>query len=116
MMRCLLALSISVAASGIGEVPVFVKIASTNASVHQNPTHYGPADGCLADEGSIQVASYGVVCAPNKVKSQSGCPTDTPKGATAAPFYLDTPAVKNACTLKCSKDSECGSGSHCQTN
>ena len=54
----------------------------------KNATHYGdPADGCLKDETAVQVQGLGGdFCTPPCTGPlKSTCPTDVPKGVTAAP-------------------------------
>ena len=72
----------------------------------KNTTHYGdPADGCLKDETAVQVQGLGGdFCTPPCTGPlKSTCPTDVPKGVTAAPecALQDQGSGQGYCALVC---------------
>ena len=72
----------------------------------KNATHYGdPADGCLKDETAVQVQGLGGdFCTPPCTGPlKSTCPTDVPKGVTAAPecALQDQGSGQGYCALVC---------------
>ena len=63
-----------------------------------NTFHYGdPADGCMADESSVDPGGIyqSAVCA-KACSSTADCPTDLPPGSTAVPM-----CANQLCVLNC---------------
>eukprot|EP00413_Alexandrium_margalefii_P049476 CAMPEP_0204611152 /NCGR_PEP_ID=MMETSP0661-20131031/61877_1 /ASSEMBLY_ACC=CAM_ASM_000606 /TAXON_ID=109239 /ORGANISM="Alexandrium margalefi, Strain AMGDE01CS-322" /LENGTH=266 /DNA_ID=CAMNT_0051622995 /DNA_START=1 /DNA_END=800 /DNA_ORIENTATION=+ len=88
---------------------------TAEVAVGTNPTHYGdPKTGCESDEEAVRVQGLsGDFCSP-KCSSSGSCPSDVPKGDSAAPqCALRTTTGDKYCALTCKQDSDCGTGA-CQ--
>jgi len=88
-------------------IPEFDVVALTDG------THYGdPSTGCQDDETAFAINGVpGKICAPKCTDFQP-CPTDVPKGVTAAPTCaLKSPTGETYCALVCAPglgDAQCG--------
>jgi hypothetical protein len=90
---------------------------STRNLWRSNLSHYGdPANGCRSDEKSISLQGVpGDLCVPH-CTADSKCPTDVPKGVTAAPqCAIGGSGTSASCALICKpslfgdvSDAQCG--------
>mmetsp|Transcript_7086 Transcript_7086/g.15476 ORF Transcript_7086/g.15476 Transcript_7086/m.15476 type:complete len:164 (+) Transcript_7086:47-538(+) len=74
----------------------------------EKKTHYGnPTGGCMKDEHPFQIQGVaGMICAP-KCTAFRPCPSDVPRGVTAAPqCALKSPDGNTYCALICSPGTE----------